>query len=92
MGHGDFFRTFWGDLARGNCLYPFKDICRVVAIPTLVTNPKHHILQDDKALFVLEGFALHDLLSNGPIAIFATIFKFARHVSGSVTSYTVMMR
>lgn len=46
MGHGDLFRALWTNLTTGNRLDSFQGICRIVAIPTLVTDPDHDVFQD----------------------------------------------
>lgn len=92
MSHGHLFGSFDRDPTRGNCVYPLERVGRIVAIPTLVTDPNHYVLKDHKTGFVLESLALDMLLSNRSLAVLAAISELTAHISGSVTLYTVMMR
>jgi hypothetical protein len=49
------------------------------------------VRKDHKARFVLESFALYLLLSNRSLAVLAPISELIRHISGSVTLWTVTM-
>jgi hypothetical protein len=91
MGHGHLFSSLGRDLSRGNRVHPLERVGRVVTIATLVTDPDHYVLKDHKARFVLESFALYLLLSNRSLAVLAPISELIRHISGSVTLWTVTM-
>jgi len=74
------------DLSYDYCLNPFKRICRIVTIATLITDSDYNVLKDHKPCFMLKGFTLYTFFSNRSLTVLALISKLTLHISGSVTS------
>jgi hypothetical protein len=73
MGYRDRFGSLKRFYPCGDVVDCMEYIGAVVSAATLIAHAYGHVLKDDEAVFMFEGFTLDLLRSNGAFAVLASI-------------------